>query len=592
LAAIAIGEDYSKYPELVSCGLDSLRLSLKAFEPDGGWVEGLSYWNTMMTDYSMLFAGMETALNTDFGYSGLSCLRKSMRFGMDMTGNCGIFNFSDCDSANVISSPALFWFGSKYSDSLLCSYQKNAMLTKQACSIYDFIWYRNMNTTELSALDSYYRNIDTVSMRSGFDQNDIFVGFHSGDNNGSHTHLDTGSFVLDALGERWFYDLGKNRNSYTGTDRTKLYELRAEGHNTLVMYNDAIDADTNADGLRRIILEDFEGDFLNYPTSVYGDASCNLMEEEGNQYVRLNCNVADSSSKAFFQKEFKNYSGALHGNTSVVFDVRVKKAQSDIAPITLRDSQGTELTSVFWLTQNRQIRVMNGKEKVDVGTYEVGKWYTFTLNFDLERSTVDVYCGNKLLADDFALTKELCDIYFVRFPIFQKVVTFDIDNLSVYTDITEEEILAARHRGADQSEYSNCKITKFLSSQDSAEAVTDMTDAYAEYASFAQRKISLYDNRSAVRIEDIVALKQKTDVYWFAHTDAQIQIDATGKTAELSKNGKTIRLEILSDEGTFQEMEAASMYLSEQSVDGYSKLAVILEDMESVNLKIDIRPLS
>jgi hypothetical protein len=162
----------------------------------------------------------------------------------------------------------------------------------------------------------------------------------------------------------------------------------------------------------------------------------------------------------------------------------------------------------------------------------------------------------------------------------------------VYTDITEEEILAARHRGADQSEYSNCKITKFLSSQDSAEAVTDMTDAYAEYASFAQRKISLYDNRSAVRIEDIAVLKQKTDVYWFAHTDAQIQIDATGKTAELSKNGKTIRLEILSDEGTFQEMEAASMYLSEQSVDGYSKLAVILEDMESVNLQIDIRPLS
>ena len=36
----------------------------------------------------------------------------------------------------------------------------------------------------------------------------LFIGFKAGDNRVNHSHLDLGTFVLDALGQRWAIDLG------------------------------------------------------------------------------------------------------------------------------------------------------------------------------------------------------------------------------------------------------------------------------------------------------------------------------------------------------------------------------------------------
>ena len=591
LASLSIAEDFPQYPQTVSMGLKSLSHSLHAFEPDGGWVEGLSYWNTMMTDYAMLFAGLESSLNTDFGYSKIPCLKSSVRFGMDMTGSGGVFNFSDCDNAQTVSSPALMWFGNKYCEPVLCTYQKNTIQKRQSCSVYDFIWYTGAEAAQNTRLDSFYRNIHTVSMRSSSDSDGIFVGIHSGSNAMSHTHLDTGTFVFDALGERWFGDFGRDRSSYTGSDRASLYKLRAEGHNTLVIHSDTVSSDTDSDGLRCVAVDDFEGNILNYPVNTFGDASCRLTQSNGNQFVRLMCNESSGAAKAFFQKEFKNFAGgALNCDVSISFDVCIQNAYSDISPITVRDSEGTELTSVLWLAKNNRIKVMNGAEKVDVGGYEPGRWYGFTLKFKAGSNTVDVYCNNNLIANNFSLTKELSDIAMVRFPIFAKLVTMDIDNLKIYADISEEQLIRAKRNLADQSEYSDCRVTSYISEKDYAEAVTDMTDAYSGYADSVTRKIALYDGRSAVRITDEIKLKQSADIYWFAHTDARIQIEPDGKTAYLSKNGKSIRVDILSADGVFTQMPAASMFIDGQAADGYTKLAIVMEDVSSADFTVDIRP--
>jgi hypothetical protein len=80
-------------------------------------------------------------------------------------------------------------------------------------------------------------------MRSAWnDPNATFVGFKAGDNKANHSHLDTGSFVLDALGYRWAVDLGAenyNLPGYFGAKRWEYYRLRAEGQNTLVLNPDA-----------------------------------------------------------------------------------------------------------------------------------------------------------------------------------------------------------------------------------------------------------------------------------------------------------------------------------------------------------------
>jgi hypothetical protein len=69
----------------------------------------------------------------------------------------------------------------------------------------------------------------------------MYVGFKGGNNAASHSHLDLGHFVLDALGERWALDLGPDDYDlpdYFGSKRWTYYRLRSEGHNVLTLGSD------------------------------------------------------------------------------------------------------------------------------------------------------------------------------------------------------------------------------------------------------------------------------------------------------------------------------------------------------------------
>jgi hypothetical protein len=86
-------------------------------------------------------------------------------------------------------------------------------------------------------LDRCFRGVDVAFLRSAWEDRDaVFVGFKGGDNRANHSNLDLGSFVLDALGQRWALDLGGdnyNLPAYFGNLRWTYYRLRTEGHNTL-----------------------------------------------------------------------------------------------------------------------------------------------------------------------------------------------------------------------------------------------------------------------------------------------------------------------------------------------------------------------
>jgi hypothetical protein len=88
-------------------------------------------------------------------------------------------------------------------------------------------------------LDKLFRGAEVATLRGAWEEREAsFVGLKGGDNKANHSHLDLGSFVLDALGKRWAEDLGAddyNLAGYFGSQRWNYYRLRAEGHNTLVI---------------------------------------------------------------------------------------------------------------------------------------------------------------------------------------------------------------------------------------------------------------------------------------------------------------------------------------------------------------------
>lgn len=83
------------------------------------------------------------------------------------------------------------------------------------------------------------RGVEVFSLRSSWDDQDaLFVAAKAGENGSGHSHLDIGSFVLDALGVRWAIDLGPDDYTlpgYFGRDRWSYYRNRAEGHNVMVI---------------------------------------------------------------------------------------------------------------------------------------------------------------------------------------------------------------------------------------------------------------------------------------------------------------------------------------------------------------------
>jgi hypothetical protein len=227
--------------EILHHALTSLTRPMSRFAPDGAWAEGPGYWN-YATSYNVLFlAALQTALGTDFGFSTWEGFAETGLFPIHMTGPTGLtFNFADAH-AGTIRAPQMFWLARRFNRPLYAWYERqHARPHPLDLILFDARGQGPAPSGE--PLDKYFRRVEVVTLRSAWeDPKALFVGLKAGDNKANHSHLDLGTFVLDALGHRWALDLGSdnyNLPGYFGRQRWTYYRLRAEGHNTLVIHPD------------------------------------------------------------------------------------------------------------------------------------------------------------------------------------------------------------------------------------------------------------------------------------------------------------------------------------------------------------------
>ncbi|MDA1278147.1 MAG: heparinase II/III family protein [Verrucomicrobia bacterium] len=220
----------------------SIQLAMAEYAPDGAWAEGPGYWNYATTYNAVFLAALETALGTDFGLSQMPGFAEAATFPLYLTGPLNrTFNYAD-GGDGAIRAPVLFWMAKKFQHPAYAVYQKRLASPVPL----DLLWY----DAELAGnakldlpLDKHFGGADIVTFRSAWNDRDaLFAGFKAGDNKANHSHLDLGSFVFDALGQRWAIDLGAenyNLPGYFGKARWTYYRLRAEGQNALVLNPDA-----------------------------------------------------------------------------------------------------------------------------------------------------------------------------------------------------------------------------------------------------------------------------------------------------------------------------------------------------------------
>jgi hypothetical protein len=224
--------------EFLHEALQSLQLPMAEFAPDGAWAEGPGYWHYATTYNMVILAALQTALGTDFGLSKMDGFAEAGAFPIYATGPIGLtFNYADAGSG-LIRAPHMFWMARQFQRPVYAGYE----LPLATPHPLDLLWFDpRAERAPVSSLplDRYFRHAEVALLRSGWDHRDaLFLGLKAGDNKANHSHLDPGSFVLDALGTRWAVDLGAdnyNLPGYFGKQRWEYYRLRAEGHNTLVI---------------------------------------------------------------------------------------------------------------------------------------------------------------------------------------------------------------------------------------------------------------------------------------------------------------------------------------------------------------------
>lgn len=263
IGALAIGDEAPEIArDILGHAIKSIPQPMHHYAPDGAGTEGVTYWD-YGSRYNILYlSSLETALGTDFGLSQIPGFKESGQYQMYISGAERLsFNFADCGLRRM-GTAMHFWMGKKFNLPQYSWFRYSELSRPdQFANVLDFLWFdesgRTFDPSNLP-LDKHFRKTDVASMRSSWtDSNALVLGIQAGSNANltMHRHIDLGTFILDALGERWIMDMGTERETYlrhnNKREKWEFYRVRAEGHNVFVL-NPGQDGGQNLDGVAPI----------------------------------------------------------------------------------------------------------------------------------------------------------------------------------------------------------------------------------------------------------------------------------------------------------------------------------------------------
>lgn len=243
LGALAIADEAPDIAKnILGEAIKSIPLSMNHYAPDGAGTEGVTYWD-YGSRYNILYlSALQTALGTDFNLSHVPGFKESGQYQMYISGpGRWSYDFADC-GLRQMGTPMHFWMGKTFSMPQYSWFRYNELTSfNQGAKVLDFLWFddsgKDFDPATL-ALDKHFRGADVASMRSSWtDKNALAIGIQAGSNANlrMHRHIDLGTFILDALGERWVMDTGTEPETYqlhrNKCQKWEFYRVRTEGHN-------------------------------------------------------------------------------------------------------------------------------------------------------------------------------------------------------------------------------------------------------------------------------------------------------------------------------------------------------------------------
>ena len=259
MGALVVGTESETLVEnILNRSINSTRPCWKRFTTDNGaWYEGPGYWG-YTTEYGMrMLAGLEWVLGSDFGISNTQHVSEAGYAPINSLGTSNIiFNYADAGAGGGTRGPQFQWMARRYGIAAYDGWENSG-----SGSALSALWWNDHAGITVanngSAADmafhgdagTAFQPQEMVTMRGKWaDSRATFVGTKGGQMGADHGNLDAGTFVLDALGKRWFHDLGGDNYALTnyfndtpnasGVDRWDYYRMRPEGQNTLAINPD------------------------------------------------------------------------------------------------------------------------------------------------------------------------------------------------------------------------------------------------------------------------------------------------------------------------------------------------------------------
>lgn len=239
--ALAIFEDKPEFAkQIIDRAIESIKLPMEDYNPDGAYPEGYSYWG-YGTSFNVLFlSAINRALGSEFGLSRGRGFLNTGSYVQQMVGTSGkTFNYSDAGSGSGGLNPTLCWFAERTNDASLLFLQKKAFenlspsVTKDRILPAALIWGKSLKISTAPAPSALMwvgqgKNPVALMRTSWTDPNAIYVGLKAGSPSVNHAHMDIGSFVMDALGERWSMDFGMQDYESLESKGVKLWGREQE----------------------------------------------------------------------------------------------------------------------------------------------------------------------------------------------------------------------------------------------------------------------------------------------------------------------------------------------------------------------------
>ena len=231
---------------------------MRMYLPNGAYPEGPGYWH-FGTEYNvMAIAMLESALGDDMGLASLPAFRETGKYVDLVTGPTGLmFNYSDC-SAGRKPSWTTWWFAARFGEpGLVEPFEREAYRTllgkhkgMDANPLALFWVFPRPKGVKVSLPLAWRAGglTDIAVQRSGWTRDARFAAFKGGRGAAPHAHVDGGSFVYDAKGVRWAWDLGGEKyakiehvigmqlwNRKEGSPRFDIFRIGPYSHNTLIL---------------------------------------------------------------------------------------------------------------------------------------------------------------------------------------------------------------------------------------------------------------------------------------------------------------------------------------------------------------------